>query len=132
VRTEALIFIGTAVFFAVIGSVYWFTSYEDAGTTLLALCVGLGVIPGVYLLYRSRLMAPRPEDDPGALISDGTGNIGTFPGASIWPVTLAAGAILALDGLVFGAWSAVPGAALILFAMIGATAESRHGGAPPD
>ena len=126
-KTEGLMFAGTAAFFAVIGIVYWFTSYEDAGTTLLAACVGLGVLPAVFLLWRSRLMVPRPEDRHDAVPADGAGEVGTFPGSSIWPLTLAAGAVLALDGLVFGLWSALPGGLLIVFALVGAIAESRRG-----
>jgi hypothetical protein len=126
-RTEGLIFGATAAFFVVIGLIYWFTSYENTGTTLLATAAGLGVLPGAFLLWRSRLMSPRPQDLPDAVQADGAGEMGTFPGPSIWPLTLAGGAALSLVGLVFGIWSALPGGALVVFALIGATAESRRG-----
>lgn len=124
-RTEALIFVGVAAFMGVIGAIYWFASYEDAGTTLLATTVGLGLIPGGFLLYRTRGMGSRPEDRPDAVPDDGAGVVGSFPEASIWPFVLAAGAALAGIGLVFGLWASLPGLLLIAVAFVFATVESR-------
>ena len=127
-RTEGLIFVGVAVFMAVIGTIYWFTSYEDAGTTLLATTLGLGLIPGGFLLYRTRRMASRPEDRPDATPGEGAGEVGTFPATSIWPLVLAGGATFAGIGLVFGLWAAIPGLLLIGLAFVGGALESRGTG----
>lgn len=134
-RTEGLIFAGTAAFFAVVTTVYWFTSYEEAGSTMLLLTVGLGLIPGVWLLWWSRRMAPRPEDRPDADIDEGTGPVGSFPGATAWPATLALGAVIAANGMAFGIWPALPGFVLMLIAASGAILSGRpvtgRGATPP-
>lgn len=135
-RTEGLVFAGTAVFFAVVTAVYWFTSYEEAGSTMLLLTVGLGLIPGVWLLWWSRRMAPRPEDRTDADIEDGAGAVGSFPGPTAWPATFALGAVLAANGMAFGIWPALPGFVLMFIAASGAIlsgrpAPTRVAGPPP-
>ncbi len=45
-RIEGLLLIGVAIFFGVVGLVYWFTSYEDAGFLMLIGTVLLGLLPG--------------------------------------------------------------------------------------
>lgn len=124
-KVEGLVFLGTAAFFAVLTAIYWFTSYEEAGSTMLLLTVGLGLMPGLWLLWWSRRMAPRPEDLPDAAIVDGAGAVGAFPGPTAWPVTLAAGAVLAANGIAFGIWPAVPGVVLIVLAACGAIMSGR-------
>lgn len=124
-RTEGLIFAATAVFFAVVASLYWFTSYEEAGSTMLLLTVGLGLIPGVWLLWWSRRMPPRPEDRADADIEEGAGAVGSFPGPTAWPATFALGAVLAANGLAFGIWPALPGLVLMSIAASGAILSGR-------
>ena len=124
-RVEGLVFVGTAAFFAVLSAIYWFTSYEVAGTTMLLLCVGLGLIPGLWLLWWSRRMAPRPEDRPDAAIATGAGPVGAFPGPTVWPVLIAVGAVLAANGIAFGIWPAVPGFVLLSSAAAGALLSGR-------
>ena len=124
-RTEGLVFAGTAAFFALVTTLYWFTSYEEAGSTMLLLTVGLGLIPGVWLLWWSRRMAPRPEDRADAEIEDGAGAVGRFPGPTAWPATLALGAVLAANGMAFGIWPALPGFVLIFIAASGAIMSGR-------
>lgn len=123
-----MVFGGTAAFFAVVTALYWFTSYEEAGSTMLLLTVGLGLIPGVWLLWWSRRMTPRPEDRPDATIAEGVGPVGSFPGPTVWPVLIAAGAVLAANGIAFGIWPAVPGFVLIVSAAGGAIMSGRPPG----
>lgn len=124
-KVEGLIFAGTAIFFAVVSGIYWFTSYEDAGTTMLVATVGLGLMPGVWLLWWSRRMTPRPEDRSDATVADGAGPVGAFPGPTAWPVLLATGAVLAANGIAFGIWPAAPGFVLVVFAACGAIMSGR-------
>ena len=124
-KTESYVFLGIAAFFAVITAVYWFASYEQAGSTMLLVTVGMGLMPGVWLLWWARRMAPRPEDRTDAVQADGAGPVGRFPGPTAWPVILATGAVLAANGLAFGVWPALPGAALVVIAVGGATVSSR-------
>lgn len=124
-KVEGLVFAGTAAFFTVLSAVYWFTSYEDAGATMLVATIGLGLVPGVWLLWWSRRMTPRPEDRPEASVAEGAGPVGAFPGPTAWPVLLATGAVLSANGIAFGIWPAAPGFALVVLAACGAIMSGR-------
>jgi hypothetical protein len=128
VRIEALLLIGIAVFFGIIGGIYWFWSYEQGGTMMLVGTTLLGLLPGAYYLWWSRRMKPRPEDRTTASIEEGSGVIGSFPNSSIWPFVLGMGLFLVVLSMVFGLWLLAPGFALVLSALIGVTVESRRGG----
>ncbi|MBF6556446.1 MAG: cytochrome c oxidase subunit 4 [Acidimicrobiales bacterium] len=128
-RISAVFLAGTGIFFAVIGVVYWFTSYEDAGFLLLMGSALLGLLPGSYYLWWSYKMKPRLDDDPEGSIAEGAGAVDSFPGSSIWPFILGMGAMFAALTFVFGLWMAPLAAALIVSAAVGVTVESRRGGA---
>ena len=127
-RIEALFLIGIAVFFAIVGSVYWFWSYEQGGTMMLAGTTLLGLVPGSYYLWWSHRMKPRPEDRTDATMEEGSGVIGSFPNSSIWPFVLGMGLFLVVLSMVFGLWLLAPGFSLVISALIGVTVESRRGG----
>jgi hypothetical protein len=124
-RAEAYTFLAVSAGMAVLGVIYWFTSYEPTGTTLLGIAAVFGLLPGLYLLRRSTRMAPRPEDRPDADPADGAGVVGAFPESSVWPFVIAAGVALTGIGLVFGLWAAAPGVVLLGIAFVGASLESR-------
>ena len=124
-KVEGLVFAGVAAFFAVLSAIYWFTSYEEAGTVMLVFSIGLGLMPAVWLLWWARRMSPRPEDRD-AEQSEGAGPVGRFAGPTAWPVILAGGAVLAANGIAFGIWPAVPGFVLIVFAAGGAIVSGRR------
>jgi hypothetical protein len=128
-RVEAIFMLGIGVFFGIVGIVYWFTSYEDAGFLMLIGTTGLGLLPGAYYFWWSRHMKLRPEDDPDATVKDSAGVIDAFPNSSIWPFILGMGAFMVALSFVFGIWLAPIAGALIISAVIGATVESRRGGA---
>jgi len=129
-KTEGFIFAGLGAFFGVIATIYWFTSYEDAGSTLLLTTIGLGAIPGAWLIWISRRHPPRLEDRYDATIEEGAGRIGAFPESSVWPLGFAGGLSLVALGLVFGIWLALPGLLVMLISMIGAVLEGRRGNEP--
>ena len=128
-RVSAVFLACTGIFFAIIGIVYWFTSYEDAGFLMLVGSALLGLLPGSYYLWWSYKMKPQFNDDPEGEIAEGAGAIESFPGSSIWPFLLGMGAMFAAMTFVFGLWLAPIAAALIISAAIGVTVESRRGGA---
>jgi hypothetical protein len=128
VRVEARFLLFLATFGGVIALIYWFTSYEDAGTVMLAAVGLLGLLPGSYYLWWSRRMTPRPEDDPEASPEDGAGVVGAFPSSSIWPFVLGLGAAMTALAFVFGLWTAIFGLTLAVSAALGVVAESRRGG----
>ena len=121
-----LVLIG--IFFGIVGIVYWFTAYEDAGFLMLIGSALLGLLPGGYYLWWSRRMRPLEGDVPDATMSDGAGVIDAFPGSSIWPFLLGMGALFATLTFIFGLWLAPIAIALGLSAVIGGVTESRRGG----
>jgi hypothetical protein len=128
VKVYALFLAGLGIFFAVIGLIYWFTSYDDGGFLMLIGSALLGLFPGSYYLWWSYKMKPQADDDPSAEIDEGAGTIDSFPGSSIWPFVLGMGALLTTLTFVFGLWMAPLAAALLLSGAIGGTMESRRGG----
>lgn len=127
-RIEALFLIGVALFFAMVGIVYWFWGYEQGGTMMLVGTTALGLVPGSYYLWWSYRMKPRPEDRPDATMEEGAGVIGSFPNSSVWPFVFGMGVFLIVLSLVFGLWLMAPGFALVISAAVGVTVESRRGG----
>jgi|SRR5271165_6607626 len=126
IESYVLLFVG--VFFGLVAVVYWLTSYEDAGGVMLVGTFLLGTVPGLYYLWWSRRMTPRPEDDPNASVEDGAGAVGAFPGGSVWPFVLGLGVTFVGLALVFGAWTLGVGLFLAVAALVGVTLESRRGG----
>ncbi len=127
-RVEAILLLFLGVFFGIVGLVYWFWSYEDAGTAMLVGTCLLGFLPGSYYLFWHRRMGNRVEDRDDASIAEGAGEINSFPSSSIWPFVMGMGAFFTLLSLVFGIWLILPGITLIITALVGVTAESRRGG----
>lgn len=128
-RIESRFYLGLTAFFVVIGAIYWFTSYEDAGTTMLVAAALLGVMVGGYLLYQSRRMALRPEDRTDATIAEGSGTVGEFPAPSVWPFVFGLGATILATGTVFGVYVIVAGAGVLGLGLLGMVRQSR-GAAP--
>jgi hypothetical protein len=127
-KIEAMFLLFLGVFFGLIGLVYWFWSYEDGGTMMLAGTSLLGFLPGSYYFFWHRRMGKRLEDRDDASIAEGAGAIDSFPGSSIWPFVLGMGAFMTVLALIFGMWFMFLGVPLILTALTGVTAESRRGG----
>ncbi len=125
-KTETRVVVFSAMFVAVISAIYWFTSYEHAGTVLLGVGAGAYAMLSGYLLLqvRRRHGTPRPED-----VEDGDVNepaeIGYFPAASVWPPALALGAVFICLGLVFGFWFLIVGVIVTIGAVIGYAVEAQ-------
>jgi hypothetical protein len=126
VRVEAFVFLGVTAFFGGIAALYWFTSYEDAGTAMLVGAALLGLLTGGYLYRASRHIEPRPEDRPDAALADGAGTTAEFPASSIWPFVFGFGATAFATGFAFGVWVFVLGGAVFLLGILGYIAESRR------
>jgi len=124
-RVASRLFMGSSVFFAVTGAIYWFTSYEPAGATMLALGLPATLLVGLYLRAQYRRFGPGPEDAPDAGHQTGTGISVLVPAASMWPPAVAAGAGIAGMGLVFGIWLFIPGAILLVVSLVGHSLSGR-------
>jgi hypothetical protein len=130
---ETRFFVFMGVFGLVLAAIYWFLSYEVAGTILLfGFGAGAGLL-GVGL-YRSRPRAVAmgverkagdrssaasqlDSGDGGDVSGGGAGGIdnpfetplGRLPGETLAPLALGLGAALALTAVVFGPWLLVAG-----------------------
>ncbi len=132
------VFLAVGTFVGVVAVIYWFTSYEEAGTALLALAAVLSLWCGVYLWLQQRPrpdQAPRPA--PGGVSSEAearaeaggasTGGTAAYlPHASVWPFAIGLGAATVLNGLVLGTWVIVPGAALMALGVGGFVRQTRR------
>jgi uncharacterized membrane protein len=127
VRVESRIFLGLAVFFAVVAVAYAVLSREVVGSTALVLCGGLALGIGFYCLRLSQRMGPRPEDRGDAEIAEGAGEYGFYSPNSWWPLPTAASAAIAVLGFAFGWWLTVLGVFLLIGSAIGFTFEYYRG-----
>jgi hypothetical protein len=123
-RSTSRIFSASAVFFFIVAAVYWFVSYEIAGTIMFGLwCVTL-LFAAFFLDAAAKHGAPA-GDDPDLQPEDMAGqSIGVFSRGSGWPVVLAAGLTAGLAGLVYGTWLLIPGAVVTIAALIGLMRET--------
>lgn len=115
ITKQSRIFLGIAAFMALIGVVYWFASYEPAGTIMLGLSSALAAVCGVYLQVQSEHDDVEPADDEHYL-----------PHSSVWPFGIAAGAALAVNGLIVGLGYAIPGIVVIAASLMGFINQSRR------
>lgn len=124
-RTEIRVVLASAIFVGGLAVIYWFTSYEDAGTTLLAVSSIAYLMLCGYLYLQARRLRPgdRPEDAENPE-GPGPAEIGYFPAASVWPASLALGAVLVALGLVFGFWFLVLAAIFLVGGVIGYAVEA--------
>lgn len=114
-KTQWRIFLGISAFMALIGVVYWFASYEPAGTTMLALSSALAAVCGVYLQIQSEHeTVDRHDEEP------------YLPHTSVWPFGIGVGALLAANGLIVGLGYAIPGLVVLAIAVVGLVSQSRR------
>jgi hypothetical protein len=126
-KVEGFLFVGCALFFAVMDVIDWLWSHDPTGTTALALTVGLAGLTGFYLLFTGRRVGPRPEDDKEGEIADGAGELGFFSPHSWWPLFVALAAATASLGVVIGWWMLMIGLLAIVLAAIGFVFEYYRG-----
>jgi hypothetical protein len=121
-RTPIRVVLFSSVFVGGIAAIYWFTSYEDAGTTMLSLGGAAYALLCGYLYFQARTSGEADtEESPTAQAVE----IGYFPAASVWPAALALGAVLTALGLVFGFWFLVVAAIFFVGGIIGFAVEAQ-------
>jgi hypothetical protein len=125
-KAQTKFFLLAGLFAVVVSVIYWLYADESAGFAML-LFMGLGsAFIGGYIVYRARGQRTFAEDDPDADPRDQAGeHIGLFPASSIWPLVMAIGLGIGLQGFVFGAWLFFFGTLLFVWAAIGLMMESR-------
>ena len=116
---EGLLFAFLFVFLGATSVVYWLTSHDPTGFTVLLLSGGMAFIIGYYVLFTARRMEARPEDRDDAEIAEGAGEVGFFAPHSWWPMIMAAMFTLTTLGLVFGPFLILIGGLGLLTAVSG-------------
>jgi hypothetical protein len=127
---EIAVFARSALYFGVIGAVYWFLTYEVAGTMLL---IG-SALASAFVAVVLRLGLPREDRrvegvyvGPDGPFGDESGRL---PNSTAAPLGVGFGLALVVLGLVFTAALALAGAILLLLAarewLRSAMAESRE------
>lgn len=108
-KTEARLFTGVAVFFAVTAVGYGLSSAEPAGTAVLTVAFLMSALVAFFLYVQYRKRGRRAQDRPDAEVVDTAGPLDFFPPRSGWPITVSAGAVLLALGVVYGLWLALLG-----------------------
>jgi len=101
---------------ALMAALYWFTSYESAGTAMLLLAAGLALFIGLYLARTARHATTHAGEETAPYL----------PHASAWPFFVGVAALVTLNGLALGLWALVPGAIGLTGALIGYAGQSRR------
>jgi Cytochrome c oxidase subunit IV len=147
---ELRFFLRTAAYSALIGLVYWFVSYEVAGSVMLGFVVlATGLVVGIFFFA---VRATRGELDPrrgGPMQRSGLALARVFgfaepqgaagkepiaaglepiPRGSIWPLVGGAAAAIVGLGLVYGPWLTLPGIVLVGFTIWGWLTQMDVGG----
>jgi hypothetical protein len=126
VRTESRIFEILTIFFFAVAVIYLLIAHEPAGTAALFLTGGLSLIVGTYFRFVSRRLELRPEDNPGAEVSDGAGDVGFFSPGSYWPFGLALSVALLAISMAFMYFWAITISAVILLISVGGLVFEYH------
>lgn len=103
-RVTGRLFGGIAVFFGLVGFVYWWLAGEPAGAAALIFTGGLGFLIAFYFLFTAKRIEPLPEDDEDGEIAEGAGEYGFFSPHSWWPLVIGVGGAVTALGLVYLAW----------------------------
>ena len=126
-NTQVKFLVGAGAFATVVAILYWYFGYEPAGFLML-LFMGLGTaFIGTYILWKAgRERRVFAEDDPDADPRRQAGErVGFFSSGSIWPLVMAIGLGVGLQGFVYGAWLLFFGVLLFVWGVIGLMMESR-------
>lgn len=116
-----------AIFFLVVGGVYYFVSGDEIGTTALVMTGGLAFLVAFYILYTDKRLDGLPEDRANAEIDEADPEYGFYSPHSWWPLPVGFGAMLIALGFIFAAWLVVLGVMVLLLAVIGWLFEYYRG-----
>jgi len=118
------LFIGLALFYAIVTLIYWQVGGEAVGITAIALSSGLALMIGYYLWFiDKRLSATLPEDNKLGEIADSAGELGFYSPHSWWPLPVAASMCAAGLGLLIGWWLTLIAVGVLLISVLGFVLE---------
>jgi hypothetical protein len=133
-KTNIAVLYVLAAYFVVLTTVYTVWAHiewgytEWVGSIAIALSGVLSMFIAFYLQIQNKNQGGLlPEDRLDAEIDDGEPELGYFSPWSWWPVSLAAGAALAMVGMSVGVWVAFYALPLVLIGLVGWTYEYYRG-----
>ncbi|NGO07401.1 cytochrome c oxidase subunit 4 [Streptomyces sp. HC44] len=118
-RTEARLFTGVAVFFAVTAVGYGWFSEEPAGTAVLAIAFLMAALVAFFLHVQYRRRGPRAQDRGDAQVVETAGPLEFLPPHSPWPITTAVGSVVVALGVVYGLWLLLLGLGVLAHGVFG-------------
>ena len=116
-----------AIFFLLVGGIYYYVSGDEIGTTALVMTGGLSFLVAFYVLYTNKRLDGLPEDRANAEIDEADPEYGFYSPHSWWPLPVGFGAMLIALGFIFAAWLAVFGVMVLMVAVIGWLFEYYRG-----
>jgi len=123
-KTSWILFVGLAIFYAILTVVYWQLGGEAVGITAIALSAGLALIVGFYLWFTDRRLGNLlPEDNQQGEIADSAGEIGFFSPHSWWPLPVALSASALALGLIIGWWLVLIAIGSLIISIMGLVLE---------
>ena len=123
-KTSWSLFVGLAIFYAILTVVYWQLGGEAVGITAIALSAGLALIVGFYLWFTDRRLGNLlPEDNQQGEIADSAGEIGFFSPHSWWPLPVALSASALALGLIIGWWLVLLALGALIVSIMGMVLE---------
>lgn len=126
-KATAKIFLGLAIYFAIVGGAYYYMSRELVGTTALGLSMVMALIIFTYVMIAAKDSGTIVGDDLDAEVYQGAGELGFFPPKSIWPLWVALTITLILLGPPLGWWLTLAGVGMGLWALSGWVFEFYRG-----
>ena len=123
-KTSWILFVGLAIFYAILTVLYWQLGGEAVGITAIALSAGLALIVGFYLWFTDRRLGNLlPEDNQQGEIADSAGEIGFFSPHSWWPLPVALSASALALGLIIGWWLVLIAFGSLIISIMGLVLE---------
>ena len=119
-KTGWMLFVGLAIFYAILAVIYWQVGGEAVGITAIGLSAGLSIIVGFYLWFTNRRLGNLlPEDNVQGEIADSAGELGFFSPHSWWPLPLALSISAVGTGLIIGWWLVLIAVGALIISILG-------------
>jgi hypothetical protein len=119
-KTSWILFVGLAIFYAILTVIYWQVGGEPVGITAISLSAGLALIVGFYLWFTDRRLGNvLPEDNQQGEIADSAGELGFFSPHSWWPLPVALSACAVGLGLIIGWWLTLIAVGALIISILG-------------
>ena len=123
-KTGWVLFIGLAVFYAILTVIYWQVGGEAVGITAIALSAGLALSIGFYLWFTDRRSGGvLPEDNQQGEIADSAGEIGFFSPHSWWPLPVGLSIAAIGTGIIIGWWLVLIAVGALVISILGLVLE---------